>query len=172
MKYAGLDRRIGAYFIDIILLYAVLAALQFGLSAATGGFPFNRLDTGPALEAWVLLTFSLPTWVYFTSLEASSRQATLGKRLFKIRVADLAGIRITRGRAFFRTLLKLVPWELTHITLLLPTPIFSDPSRSPALGLIAVYATLILYMATMIFTPRKRSLHDILAGTLVLADEV
>lgn len=171
MKYAGLDRRIGAYFVDIIMLYAGLAGLQFGISAVTGGFPFTRLDTGPELEAWVLLTFSLPTWLYFTYFEASPRGATLGKRLFKIRVTDLDGGQIRRGRAFFRTLLKLIPWELTHLTLLLPTPIYNDPTRSPVLGLIGVYATLILYMLAMIFTPRKRSLHDIFVGTLVIVDE-
>jgi uncharacterized RDD family membrane protein YckC len=170
-RYAGLDRRLGAYAIDVLMLYAVLGGLQYALFLLLGGFPFNRLTTGPRLEFWVLLTISLPTWLYFTLSESSNRQATLGKRLFRLRVTDLHQERISRLRAFFRTLLKLLPWELTHLSLLLPTPIMTDPNPQPRLGLILVYLLLGLYMLSMIFTPRKRSLHDLLVGTLVLQDE-
>ena len=167
-RYAGLDRRIVAYAIDVLSLYAVLGGLQYALSWLLGGFPFDRLTTGPRVEVWVLLTISLPTWLYFTFSESGSRQATLGKRVFRLRVTDVHQERISRLRAFFRTILKLLPWELTHLSLLLPTPILTDPKPQPRLGLILVYLLLGLYMLSMIFTPRKRSIHDLLAGTLVL----
>ena len=167
-QYAGLDRRVGAYLLDVIGLYLVLAGVQYGLSLLTGGFPFNRLNTGMTIEVWVLLTFSLPTWLYFALSESSPHGATLGKRVFKLRVTDLHGEGIGRGRAFLRTLIKLIPWELTHLSILLPTPLYADPSPTPRLGLILVYLFLGLYLLAVIFTPRKRSLHDLAVGTLVL----
>ncbi len=169
-RYAGLDRRLGAYAVDVLLLYAISGGLQYALYRLFGGFPFDRLTTGPQVEAWVLLTISLPTWLYFTFSESSGRQASLGKRLFSLRVTDAREARISPARAFLRTLLKLLPWELTHLSLLLPTPILTDPNPQPRLGLILVYPLLGLYMLSMIFTPRKRSIHDLLAGTLVLQD--
>ena len=166
--YAGVDRRLGAYFIDIVLLYLLIAGLSYGLWVGWRGFPFNRLETGWQIEAWVLLTASLPTWLYFALTESSSRGASLGKRLLGLRVTDLELEPIRFSRALMRTLIKLLPWELTHLSILTPTPLPLDPNPKPRLGLILVYILLGLYMVTMIFTPRKRSIHDLLIGTLVL----
>lgn len=166
---AGIIRRLAAYAIDIAILATAVMAFQFGLQAITGGFPANQLKTGPQIEAWVLATVSLPTWAYFSLMERSSWQASLGKRLLGLRVADTQRNRIGFGRALLRTIVKLIPWEITHLSLMLPTPLWSEVvSEDLRPGLIVANVLLVLYIAVAILTPRKQSVHDLIAGTVVL----
>ncbi len=160
--------RIGAYLIDYLLLFTALVMPQFVLSAITGGFPFNLLKTGPQIELWVLLTLSLPAWLYFSLLESSARGATLGKRLLRLRVVSLSADRISFGRALLRTAVKLLPWELTHLSVLLPTPLLDPaaPPRTPY-GLIAVYGLLGIYLAAVLVEKNRRSVDDLIAGTII-----
>jgi uncharacterized RDD family membrane protein YckC len=114
------------------------------------------------------LSVSLPVWLYFSLLESSAVQATLGKRLLGLRVLRLRGGRLSRGQALARTALKLLPWELTHVTLLLPTPIWADPQAGFRPGLIVVYGLLAAYLAAAVLTPRRQTLPDLAAGTVVI----
>jgi uncharacterized RDD family membrane protein YckC len=166
--YAGSVHRIGAYLIDIGILYTGVLASQLGLRSITGGFPFTQLKTGPQIERWVLLTVSLPTWLYFTLSEWSHKQATIGKRMCGLYVTDTLGQRLSFGRALLRTLAKLAPWEITHLSLLLPTPIYAEDSPRFRPGLIVANLLLILYLALALLTPRKQSLHDLVTKTVVL----
>lgn len=76
---------------------------------------------------------------YFTLLEASRWQATLGKRIVGIRVADREGQPIGLGRALARNLGKLVS--------ILP------------------YGIGVWWM---LFNVRRQTLHDRIAGTIVI----
>jgi uncharacterized RDD family membrane protein YckC len=78
-------------------------------------------------------------WAYFAILESSPAQGTLGKLAFNLQVTDVYGDPISFRRAFFRHAAKFLS------SLLLGTG-----------WLLAA------------FTPRKRALHDLVAGTLVL----
>lgn len=78
-------------------------------------------------------------WLYYTLLESSKKQATLGKSIIGIKVTDLNGNRISLGRANARY------WSKIISALILFT------------GFI---------MAG--FTQKKQGLHDIIAGTLVV----
>jgi hypothetical protein len=51
--YSVLVRRLAAYLVDILLLFAAVVSTQFGLAALTGGFPFRLLTTGLRIEGWV-----------------------------------------------------------------------------------------------------------------------
>ncbi len=167
-QYAGVDRRISAYFIDMILLYLVIGGIQYGLFLLTDGFPFRRFSTGVQIELWVLLTVSFPTWLYFALGDRSAWRGTLGKRLLRLQVSDYGGGRIGFGRALLRTVLKLLPWEILQLTILLPTPWIWDPDPRPRLGLILVYILVALYLVPMFLTLRRQSIHDFIVGTLVL----
>ena len=81
-------------------------------------------------------------WLYHAKMESSSWQATLGKKALNLRVTDMAGARVTFGRATGRHFAKL-------ITGLIP------------LGVGFALAGL---------TERRQALHDMLAGCLVLRD--
>lgn len=78
-------------------------------------------------------------WLYWSLLESSGAQATLGKRLLGLKVTDLANRRITFGRATGRFFGKI----LSGLTF-----------------------TVGFMMAG--FTEKKQALHDIVAGTLVV----
>lgn len=51
--FSILVRRLAAYLIDILLLFAAIVSTQFGLEALTGGLPARLLTTGPRIEVWV-----------------------------------------------------------------------------------------------------------------------
>jgi uncharacterized RDD family membrane protein YckC len=79
------------------------------------------------------------SWIYYASLESSAWQATLGKKILGLKVADLAGNRISFARASGRFFGKILSGMILGIGFLMAG-----------------------------FTERKQALHDILAGCLVL----
>lgn len=166
--YSVLVRRLAAYVVDILLLFTVIIITQFGLEALTGGLPMRWLTTGPRIEGWVWLSVSLPTYLYFALSESSVQQATVGKRLLGLRVTDTAGKRISFGRALLRTIVKLIPWEVTHLSLFLPTPIFTGGQGGFLPGLISANVLIVVYLAVIVLTAGKQGVHDLVARTMVL----
>lgn len=183
-------RRALATFIDLSLIAAVLGLLQFVLTWLTGGHLqaalFSRGDKWLSY-AYVLLTVSwLPFNLYFSLLESSRWQATLGKRRLGLRVTDMGGNRLSFGRAVVRTTLKFLPWELGHVSVILLadltvtglaqgegfpfTPatrftlketVWTTPVRLLAFGLLGIYILGALRQR------QRRGLYDLLAGSVV-----
>lgn len=83
--------------------------------------------------------FALLAMFYSGLFEASRYQATPGKRMFRIVVADLAGQPLSPWRALWRQMTKLVTVAMSGLGYL------------PAL-----------------FTQRQQAIHDLLAGTIVI----
>lgn len=163
-------RRVAAYFIDVSLLALAVQGFQWGLAAATGGFPFNALaarNSGWLIYGWMLLTVSLPIWLYFVLLERSAWRATLGKRLLGLEVAATTGESVSWRQAFGRTVLKLLPWEIFHLAFMLPTPLLSDPAPGFRPGFVVGAVVLLLYLLVLIQPPSRQSIHDLIVGTLV-----
>ncbi len=167
-SFASPWQRIAAYVLDYALLFSILIAIQLMLWFFAKGFPYSLMKTGFQIELWVLFSISLPTWLYFTLSEQSRRQATLGKQFFHLQVARASGKRIGLGRALLRTVIKLLPWELTHMTLLVPLPIWWDASPGFPAGLIVVYLLIGIYLAALFMTRRRQSIHDLLLDTVVV----
>jgi uncharacterized RDD family membrane protein YckC len=165
-RLARLPRRAAAYLLDCGLLAAGVVATQLAARLALGA-RFPALNTGPQVEAWILLSVSLPVWGYWAGFERSAWQATPAKRLLGLRVISAEGGRPSTRQALLRTAVKLLPWELTHATLLLPVPIWSDPAAGFRWGLAAVYGLLGLSALAAILTPRRQAAHDLAAGTVV-----
>jgi len=80
------------------------------------------------------------TWLYHALLESSEWQGTLGKKVMGLEVTDLAGARVTFGRATGRHFAKF-------ITSLIP-----------------------LFIGYILagFTEKRQAVHDMLASCLVL----
>jgi len=152
VEYAGFWLRFVALLIDNVVLglgfVLVLIPLIFltGLRGPIGEFhPDEDLnDVGVFMLVGLFLlaaTASLVlTWLYHALMECSEWQATLGKKALGLVVTDMAGQRVSFGRAtgrhFGKMLTNLVPALLGYI------------------------------MAG--FTEKKQALHDMLAGCLVL----
>lgn len=87
---------------------------------------------------WAILSI-LIVWFYYALLESSVLQATLGKAAMGIMVTDLAGNRLSFGKATVRYFSKII---------------------SALLFLVGFFM--------IVFTPKKQGLHDILAGAFVV----
>jgi uncharacterized RDD family membrane protein YckC len=94
----------------------------------------------------------IAVWAYLALQECGKAQATLGKRLFGIRVCNYNGDRINLFTASYRT------WPLW-----LPGLINSVAILDLLISLVSLAACL-----SVAFTKRKQGLHDIMAGCLVV----
>jgi uncharacterized RDD family membrane protein YckC len=118
------------------------------------------------LVAFLLITF--PITLYFAVSESSARQATWGKGRWGLKVADCDGNRIGFWRAFGRTLLKFVPWEISHT-------LIWQISFSPQMdtvwinyGFVLVYLLIGLNIISLVVTRTHQTFYDFLTNTNVI----
>ncbi len=154
VAYAELGARVGAFFIDafICVCLFVVGALSVRLfviaSAVPSGSPVNpavvwqRMGAGKLVFLFGLVPLC-SGFFYHVLLETSGWQATVGKRVLNVYVADRQGNRIGPGRSCLRTYVK---WIFLPI----------------------VYGS-IASLITAACTRRRKALHDLAAGTEVLA---
>ena len=133
MKYAGFWIRVCANVIDVFATTVLSAAVLVIFFSVKLALVFEAITRSYFLFSLVF------NWLYFACFESSSWQATPGKRLLGLRVADLTGARIGFGRATGRFFSKNISGLVFCI------------------GYIMVGRT-----------EKKQGLHDTIAGTLVL----
>ena len=142
-EYAGFWRRFFAVLIDgvitqvIVIIPALAVGIAIGIAGAASGQTDEALQTLGGIVG-VVIGLGIG-WLYEAGLIASSKQATIGKMALGLVVTDLAGGRLTFGRATGRYFAKIVS-SLTLMIGYLMQP----------------------------FTERRQALHDLLAGTLVI----
>jgi len=122
VRYAGFWIRVGSYLIDVILLGIVNLILNFILGR----------ETASLLEVVI-------SWLYFSLMESSNYQGTLGKMIVGVKVTTLEGEKIGFGRATARYFSKILS------------------------GIILCIG----YMMAG-WTTYKQALHDMIAGTVVV----
>ncbi len=123
--YAGFWKRLAAFIIDTIII--IIASLIIEVIAGNSGGARLILLVG--------------AWLYFALMESSKYQATLGKMVLGIKVADVHGNKLSFGRATGRYFGKILS-ELT------------------------IYAGFIMAG----FTTHKQALHDLLTDAVVVND--
>jgi uncharacterized RDD family membrane protein YckC len=144
--YAGFWKRYAALFIDTFVVgiayYIVLIAMML-LVFGTAGLSGAGSDAmGAGLAAMLIVVYVLYPVIsslYYVGFESSSLQATLGKLAVGIKVTDDSGHRLGRGNALGRWASHLLCYFTLHIGYIIAG-----------------------------FTDRKRGLHDMVAGTLVV----
>lgn len=116
-------------------------------------------------------------------MESRGKGATVGKRLLGIHVKTADGEVLTFTQALSRTIIKLLPWEIAHMVINLPTNAWINPATGvvdPAnavMGpfrsgiLLSVYLLAFAYVVLAWRSPQKQSLHDRFMGTVVLQSE-
>lgn len=141
--YAGFWLRVAAYLVDAVILtaayFVLVLAMAFGLLAG-GPQPELAESMLVVLGIW-LLSIAIP-WLYVALMESSTKQATLGKMACGIKVTDLAGNRISFGRATGR---HFAEW-------------------------ITGFTFLVGYVMAA-FTQRRQTLHDLIAATVVVPQQ-
>jgi uncharacterized RDD family membrane protein YckC len=140
--YAGFWIRVGAYFIDAILLGVIQLLIMY---AMIGGVLF-RMRPGEIPDSSLMARlFSMYgiviviRWLYFAGMESSANQATVGKMAVGIKVTDLNGNRISFANATGRFFSKIISGVILFIGYLM-----------------------------IAFTAKKQGLHDQIAGTFVV----
>lgn len=147
--YGGFWIRLVAFIIDIVLLriamipFALLFFGRFMLFGMMGPHrgPMAPDEILPLVGAGLKLVLiqMCAWWLYEALLTSSSKQATVGKMIFGLKVTDTQGQRISFARASGRHFGKYVS------------------------GLILMIGYIIAA-----FSARKQALHDMMADTLVL----
>lgn len=147
VQYAGFWLRFVAWIIDRIILQVVswIVFLPFmaslGMEGLFRGRPPRPEELFPLfghLFRFVLVALVVD-WLYYALLESSSWQGTLGKKALGLEVTDLAGRRVSFGRATGRFFGRIISGLILGIGFIMAG-----------------------------FTERKQALHDILAGCLVI----
>ena len=141
---------LGVPFVFLFFLFFAGTIPEFVRSAQT-----NPQD--PQFVARMMMTFlprifllmiigAVASWLYWALMESSSWQATLGKKALGLYVTDLAGNRVSFGKASGRF------WS------------------GKGLGMVPYIGPLYRLVDCILagFTERKQALHDMIAGCLVL----
>jgi len=158
-----LIRRIGAYVLDIVLLFIILAPLGYLVQRAMGIGP----ESAQGVYVALILNFSLPAWTYFALADRSHGGATLGKHWLSLRTEADGRRRVGRGQALVRTAVKMVPWEIAHASSFLFTPALGEFTVGNWIGIGASYTLSFVYLFIAWCTRGHRSLHDFAASTSV-----
>ena len=143
--YAGFWLRFLAMIVDGIIFTPVVIIVAVLTGIAVPELGPHRLDK-PAVVAFVVAGYvglavaaAIGTWLYYTLMESSRYQATLGKMVLGIQVTDLEGNRISLARANGRYFGKVLSKMVLYIGFIMAA-----------------------------FTEKKQALHDVIAGCLVV----
>jgi uncharacterized RDD family membrane protein YckC len=153
-RYGGFWIRFAAYLLDSIVLgipltIIIVVIFVISLGSMEGVTDPSFWEQGEITDKQVItliLTYIIAmvlavitSVAYFAGMHASSWQATIGKKLLKLKVTDIQGNRITFWRAFGRLMAMVLLSGILYI------------------GYIMIA-----------FTEKKQSLHDLIAGTVVI----
>jgi uncharacterized RDD family membrane protein YckC len=170
-NYAGFWKRLAAFALDYILILGYLIGIALISLLVNQVFHVNQLLFADRIRAQLVafLLVTLPVTLYFTVSESSVQQATWGKQRLKLKVADVNGNRIGFWRALARTLLKFVPWEISHT--LIWQIYFSPQVESVwiSYGFAIVYLLIGLNIVSLVITKTNQTLYDLLTNTYVIS---
>ncbi len=167
-------KRTLAYFIDCTICYSlVILIIQWAILShirESLGITDEWFTSSLNMELYVLISISIPVWAYFTYYDSNRAKGTIGKRILKLSVYDKGKKKIGLGKSFQRTLLKLSPWEIAHIGVIFPTPMYFE--NEPDIRILTVFGILLFftYMASILLNPNGQSIYDNLIGTTVTED--
>ncbi|OCX52927.1 hypothetical protein BEL04_00950 [Mucilaginibacter sp. PPCGB 2223] len=136
--FGSFDQRLLAAVIDWLIVSAVIIVPVCTAVLITGDRLIRIL-----LSASILLLIPFANLIYHIVMEGSSRQATYGKMILKIRVCDIDASTIGYAKAFARNTAKI----LSVLTL--------------GVGYLLNF-----------FNKKQQCLHDMIAGTLVMKDRL
>lgn len=169
MLYAGFGRRLAANLVDIFVF------LPFGIAQV-----LLTLHS----ETWTAISIVLSPMLvqaYYIFCHARWGQ-TLGKRAVGIRVVKVSGERLTWREAILRSLVDVV---LTIFYILSMASILFPNLEALWLEWVIAFSSLWIIkldiigqvwfwseLVTMLFNKKKRALHDFIAGTVVIQEQV
>ena len=123
-------KRTLAYIIDCTICYSlVMLVIQWAILShirESIGITNEWFTSSLNMELYVLISISIPVWAYFTYFDSKKTKGTFGKRILKLSVSDEETRKIGIGKSFQRTFLKLAPWEIIHLGIIFPIPMYIE----------------------------------------------
>lgn len=149
-------RRLAAFAVDYILLAMLFLLPSFVLAD-------QYMQAGP----WGRLIGGLTGVLYFAAgASPLGRGRTIGKRLFRIVMRRVDGSPLPFDRALLRALLLMTPLTLNGMQVGVIGPV-----TAVLLSAVVFGGNLALVYFFLFNRPSRRSLHDLLAGSVVLYDD-
>lgn len=136
MGYAAIWKRAVALVIDTFIT-TVVSLIFVVISIYIYDYSGGKSDVSLGLMIFFISQGS--SWIYHAAFESSSYQATIGKKLLKLKVEDEYGVALNFSRASVRFLLKQVSILFLYI------------------GCVIAF-----------FSQKKQALHDIICSTYVV----
>lgn len=152
--FAGFWLRFVAYIIDTVIIYALQSFIfvpvfgLLGISFASRSAQIENMSDAEAmgaigamaaLSSAAILLSSVIALLYWTIMESSKYQATIGKLALGLKVTDMDGKSLDFVKALVRNLCKILSGMIMGIGYIIAG-----------------------------FTEKKQGLHDIIANTLVV----
>lgn len=148
--YAGFWPRVAASIVDSIIITIPSWIIVFLDSSGIGGIAFCLL--------------------YYAGFEGSNKQATLGKQVMNLRVADKNGNRVSFLRVLARAgLMLIIPMIFSLSIMILIAVFFPNTSEDNLITsvVLAYFAGFYLSCLFVCWTPKKQGLHDIFSGCII-----
>ncbi len=172
-RYASIGRRVFSYVAEVFLLFAGVLLLQGILIVLRLNPLVQSVLSGSGLSrgvyhTWLLGTVDLPLIIYYTATLGSSAQATLMMRWLGLRLERVGGTAVGFRRALMRTVVMLIPFEVNHVFMVWANTPEGVPNRL-SLQYAVVGILILAFVAATVLSPRRQSLHDRVAGTVVVS---
>ncbi len=177
VEYTGLRLRLAAFLLDCIVILGyiiILTAVGLGTMFVIKSLQqLTNLFAKPLfLDLITFITLILPVILYFTLQESSPKQATWGKCKVGLRLITASGKPLSKGKAFVRSPLKFLPWQLAHTSIyhIKGWPFAPEESPTPLVmtGLVLVWVIIGIYLISFLVTKTHRTPYDWLTGTFVI----
>ncbi len=145
MRFAGFWRRFGAWSLDLALVtFATVPVALFLIWMMEGLHADLRMKLGHArylAGLGAVFSWVIGDWLYNAQMQSGPRQATFGKRCFRLRVTSSRGRRITFAQASARHFAKFLSAFIAFIGFIMAA-----------------------------WTRKRQALHDMVADTIVVSD--
>jgi len=171
-------RRVYALLIDYLFILVWMGAIgitSFVLFVVAGdGYPDYLGMFGPlGTQLLFFLLLTVPIGVYLYATESGRYHATLGKRKAGLRVVSVHEAPLSKMQVFWRTIVKLLPWEIAHTFVWQLQYVFYTHGYQPEppvwvmIGLSGSILLAAIYVLMVLLRKDARGPHDLVAGTHV-----
>jgi uncharacterized RDD family membrane protein YckC len=148
MQYGTVQQRILAFIVDLMILLVAIGIIEAVGIPVFDDFRTVEIAVDGATEAQTKIEYSITgivvtlalIWGYYVGFEVSKYEATPGKIAMALRVTDMAGRRVGVIRSTVRHFAKFL-----------------------------TLATLSIGFFIAVFTRKRQTLHDLIAGCVVIS---
>ena len=172
MSFVYFIKRTLAYFLDCFIAFTgVMLIFQWAILSnlrSIFGITENWFQISLHMHLYVFVSISIPVWLYFSYFDSIYSKGTFGKRILKLKLVDTNQQKISFSKSIKRTILKLLPWEIIHLGIIYPRPIYFENEPEIRLFVFIGIALFISYILSIWLDTKKQSVYDKLLGTLVL----